>query len=317
MACGVVLVTGGAGFIGGHTIRLLLERGYDVIVLDNLYTGSRDDVPEGAELVVGDVADRDTVARVVKRADYVIHLAAIVSIDEARENPFETIRVNVIGTLNLLEESYRQGIGRFVYASSSAVYGEQERLPISEDAPLRPINTYGASKLAGEALVDAYREEKGLSTIALRYFNVYGPGMRGGPYAGVIYKFIMSALRNEPLTIYGDGEQTRDFIYVEDVARANLLALESKAEGAFNIGSGTSITIKELAKLILEITGSKSPILHTNPRPGDIKHSKADITKAIKLLSWKPLTELREGLRKTAEWFLSRGSGSCAILLIN
>ena len=191
----MVLVTGGAGFIGGHTAKLLLKRGYDVIVLDNLYTGSRDNVPEAAEIIVGDIIDRDTVARVVKRIDYVIHLAAIVSVDEARENPFETTRVNVIGTLNLLEESFRQGIERFVYASSSAVYGEQEKLPITKDAPLRPMNTYGASKLAGEALVNAYMEVKGLSTIALRYFNVYCSGMRGGPYAGVIYKFIKSALR--------------------------------------------------------------------------------------------------------------------------
>ena len=197
-----------------------------------------------------------------------------------------------------MEESYRQGIGRFVYASSSAVYGEQEKLPITEDAPLKPTNTYGATKLAGEALVNAYRDEKGLSTIALRYFNVYGPGMLGGLYAGVIYKFLKAALRGKPLTIYGDGEQTRDFVYVEDVARANLKALESRVGGVFNIGSGNSITINELARITLEITGSKSSIMHTNPRLGDIKHSKADITKAINLLGWKLLIELREGLEK-------------------
>ena len=149
MASGVVLVTGGASFIGSHTVRLLLEKGYDVIVLDNLYTGSKDNVPEGAELVVGDVTDRDVVSRIMEKADYVIHLATIVSVDEARENPFETTRVNVLGTLNLLEESYKQSIERFVYASSSAVYGEQEKLPISEEALLRQMNTYGATKLAG------------------------------------------------------------------------------------------------------------------------------------------------------------------------
>ena len=307
MPSSVVLVTGGAGFIGSHTARLLLDRGYRVVVLDNLYSGSRSNVPEGAELVVGDVADRETLARALRGVDHVVHLAAIVSVDEAREDPWSTLRINVLGTLNVLEQSYRHGVGRVVYASSCAVYGEQEVLPITEEAPLRPINIYGASKLSGEALVHAYREEKGLSTVALRYFNVYGPGMRGGPYAGVVYKFLTAALRGEPLTIHGDGEQTRDFVYVADVARANLAALESDAGGAFNIGTGVSITIKRLAEMVLEVTGSRSPIVHSDPRPGDIRHSRASISRARRLLGWEPLTDLKMGLEKTVEWL--HGSG--------
>lgn len=307
MPGGVVLVTGGAGFIGGHTARLLLERGYDVVVLDNLYSGSRGNVPEGAELVVGDVADRDVLGRALRGVDRVVHLAAVVSVDEAREDPWGAVRANVLGTLNVLEQSYRHGVGRVVYASSCAVYGEQEVLPITEEAPLRPTSIYGASKLSGEALVHAYREEKGLPTVALRYFNVYGPGMRGGPYAGVIYKFLTAALRGEPLTIYGDGGQTRDFVYVEDVARANLAALESGAGGAFNIGTGASVTINELARMVLEATGSRSPVVHVGPRPGDIRHSRASIARARRLLGWEPLTDLRMGLEKTVEWL--RGSG--------
>ncbi len=306
MPSGVVLVTGGAGFIGCHTARLLLERGYDVMVLDNLYSGSRSNVPEGAELIVGDVADRDILGRAMRSVDQVVHLAAIVSVDEAREDPWGTLKTNVLGTLNVLEQSYRHGVGRVVYASSCAVYGEQVVLPIVEDAPLRPINIYGASKLSGEALVHAYREEKGLSTVALRYFNVYGPGMRGGPYAGVIYKFLTAALRGEPLTIHGDGEQTRDFVYVADVARANLAALESEVGGAFNIGTGASVTINDLARMVLEATGSRSPIIYTDPRPGDIRHSRASIARARRLLGWEPMVSLREGLEKTVEWL--RGS---------
>ncbi len=301
-----VVVTGGAGFIGSATAEVLVEKGYEVLVYDNLYAGLRENVPREAELVIGDVCDLGKLMDALRDAWGVVHLAAIVSVEEALEDPWRALRVNVEGTLNVLEACRRLDVERVVYASSCAVYGDPVELPVREDHPLKPKNVYGASKLAGEALVSAYAETYGLKAVSLRYFNVYGPRMRSGPYAGVIHKFIAAALRGEPLVIHGDGLQTRDFVYVYDVARANLAALESKATGAFNIGTGRSVTISELARMIVELTGSSSPIHHGPPRPGDIRHSRADITRAENVLGWKPKVRLEEGLLETINYYRSR-----------
>jgi len=239
----------------------------------------------------------------MREVEGVIHLAAIVSVDEAIENPALTYDVNIRGTLILLENARKYEVDRFVFASSTAVYGEPPKIPITEDMPTNPINPYGASKLAAEALVNAYAKTYGLSTISLRYFNVYGSRMKTGSYAGVIAKFITAALRGEPLIIYGDGNQIRDFVYVEDVARANVIAIKSKATGSFNVGTGVGTRILELAQKIRSIIKSRSKIIFNEPRPGDIKRSVADIQKTRRVLKWFPKVELLQGLRKTVEYF--------------
>ncbi len=297
-----VLVTGGAGFIGSWTVELLVEKGYRVIIYDNFSTGSMDNVAHlvgRVKIVRGDIRNSLQLEEVVKHygVDSIIHLAALVSVVEAAEKPLEALQINVYGTHNVLEAARRHDLERVVYASSAAVYGDPKYLPIDEDHPLNPKNIYGATKLGGEALVNSYHENYGLSTISLRYFNVYGPRMKPGPYAGVILKFIERIKQGKPPIIYGDGTQTRDFIYVEDVARANLVALESNATGPYNIGTGIETSINQLAKTIAELMGRPDlkPI-YTQPRPGDIKRSVAKIEKAGKRLGWIPSIGIEEGV---------------------
>lgn len=302
-----VLVTGGAGFIGSWTAEALVRAGHEVIVLDDLSTGdlrNLSSVAESVRFLKGDVTDARTVAELIReeRPEAIIHLAAIVSVDEVAEDPVRGFEVNVQGTLNLLEAARRYGVRELIYASSAAVYGDPVGLPVREDHPTRPKNVYGATKLAGEALVSAYMGNYGVPTAVLRYFNVYGPRMRAGPYSGVIRKFIEAVLAGEPITIFGDGEQTRDFVYVEDVALANLAALESGARGVYNIGSGRPTKVRDLAALVMKVLGREVPVRHAPPRPGDIRHSYADISRAVEEMGWSPRTGLEEGLRKTAEY---------------
>jgi len=297
-----ILVTGGAGFIGSHTIEFLLEQGYSVIALDDLRSGDLSNIEHvlgKIKFVRGDIRDRELLERIMRDVDGVIHLAAIVSVDEATEFPELAFDVNAVGTLNLLECARKHDVERFVYASSAAVYGDPSEIPVKETTPTKPMNPYGASKLAGEALVTAYATTYELSTISLRYFNVYGPRMRTGPYAGVILKFITAALKGEPLCIFGDGTQTRDFVYVRDVARANVLALESKEKGVFNVGTGKETRIIDLAKIISKLIGRECKIVFSNPRPGDIYRSVADITNITKRIGWQPKISLLEGLKIT------------------
>lgn len=306
-----VLVTGGAGFIGSWTVELLVKKGYSVVVLDNLVNGSIDNISGVLDKIVfveGDILDRDLLKNLFKKysIESVIHLAALTSVEESYKEPMKYFRVNVEGTLYLLEEARRNDVERFVYASSAAVYGDPRYIPIDEEHPINPVNFYGASKASGELLVNTYWRNYGLSTISLRYFNVYGPRMKKGPYSGVIYKFIERALNGEPFIIYGDGLQTRDFIYVEDVARANIIALESRKNGVYNIGTGKSVSIKELAYTIAKLLGIGEPrIVYEKPRLGDIRHSCASIEKAIKDLMWSPRVELVDGLSMTIKYFSS------------
>jgi len=303
-----VLLTGGLGFIGSNTLDLLLERGYHVIVLDNQYSGKIDNIKEHTsnprlEIIIGDILDTGLLNKIMKKVDSVIHLAALVSVDIANKQPLLAFKVNAGGTLNLLEVSRKSEIERFVYASSAAVYGNPEMIPIHEKHPLRPLNPYGASKLAGEALVNAYSSTYGLSTICLRYFNVYGPKMSGGPYAGVISKFILNALANKDLEIFGDGNQTRDFVFVRDVANANIRALESKVDGIFNVGTGRGVTINQLADIIIKLKKSKSQKIYSKPRAGDIYLSVADISVIRRKLNWHPKVDLKDGITKTIKYF--------------
>ncbi|MET1160003.1 MAG: SDR family NAD(P)-dependent oxidoreductase [Thermoprotei archaeon] len=312
----VVLVTGGAGFIGSWTCELLVEKGYDVVIVDDFSSGSIENIEHirsRARVVRADIRDYDRVEEIVRkyRPDAVIHLAARVSVEEVGSDPRTGYDVNVTGTLNLLEVSRKYDVDRFIYASSAAVYGEPVELPVKENHPLKPVSIYGATKLAGEVLVHAYHGNYGLSTIALRYFNVYGPRMRSGPYAGVVYKFLEAVLLGKPLVIYGDGEQTRDFIYVSDVARANLYALEKSVTGAYNIGTGKAVSINDLAKTVISLIGNRNvPIIYEKPRRGDIRHSCADITRAVRDLGWKPEVDLLTGLKITLKYIKTRLSRS-------
>lgn len=297
--CLRVLVTGGAGFIGSHLVKALLRAGHFVRVLDNFSTGSMDnivDVARDVEIVVGDVRDYSVVEKCVRGVDVVIHLAALIDVAESIERPDLYFEVNVIGTHNIAKAC--RGVNVLIFASSSSVYGDPLKIPIPEDHLLSPRSPYAASKAAGEALIQAFSSIYGYRPIILRIFNVYGP-KQSRAYAGVVIEFIRRVLRREPPIIYGDGEQTRDFIHISDVIDAIMKAMSiERARGVFNIGSGKAVTINQLAKLILKTLNREDlkPV-YAPPRPGDIKHSIADITKSRKILGFEPKISLEEGIK--------------------
>jgi len=306
-----VLVTGGAGFIGSHIVDELLADGLEVSVLDDLSSGKMKNMEKhlngkNFQFMKGDIRDERTAKQAVNDVDAVFHEAALVSVTRSVENPLLTNEVNVAGTLNLLKASSDASVKRFIYASSSSVYGETETLPKKETVPTRPISPYAASKLAAENYCKAFYKVYGLETVSIRYFNVYGPRQTYGPYSGVITIFINRLLNDEPPIIYGDGMQTRDFTDVQDAVQASLLSLNCKnAVGEeFNVATGQQTTINQLAQTLLNLAGKTSlqPI-HAEPRPGDIKHSYADISKAKKILGYEPKITLKEGLNKLIEWY--------------
>jgi len=293
-----VLVTGGSGFIGRHVVQKLVERGFKVRVFD--FVKPSIEIP----FFKGDIRDYDRIKEAVSGSDYVVHLAAIVSVAEAMEKPYDTVEINVIGTFNVAEACRRNGTEKLIYASSVAVYGEPRYLPVDEEHPLNPTNVYGATKLSGEAIIAGYHGNYGLKYTSLRFFNVYGPYMKSGPYSGVILSFLNRIKKGMPLKIEGDGKQTRDFVYVNDVAESILKSIESEEVGPFNIGTGRELSIIELANLLFKITGKETGLSFTDPRPGDIRRSRADISKARSWLRWVPKFSIEDGLRLTAEWFL-------------
>ncbi|NJE53643.1 SDR family oxidoreductase [Thermococcus sp. 21S9] len=301
----LIVVTGGAGFIGSH-IAWELVKDNDVIVIDNLYTGKAENIPPGAKLVKADIRDYEAIAELISNADYVFHEAAQVSVVESIRDPIFTEEVNVLGTLNILR-ALLDGHGKLIFASSAAVYGDNPNLPLKETERPRPLSPYGVTKATVEEYLRVYHKLYGLPVVSLRYFNVFGPRQGFNQYAGVISIFINRALAGEPLVIFGDGKQTRDFIYVKDVVRANILVAESKkANGrVFNVATGKQTSILELAMKIIEITGTTSSIVFDKPRPGDIRHSLADITE-IKKLGFEPEWSLEGGLKKTVEWYQGR-----------
>ena len=302
-----VLVTGGAGFIGSHLVRRLAPVA-DVRVLDDLSTGTPDAVPEGVDLQVGDVTDRSQVEAAMADVDVVFHEAAQVSVDRSVAAPTKTHAANATGTLSVLEGA-RQHDARVVVASSAAVYGQPETVPVGERHRTAPRSPYGVAKLAADRYASVYADLYGLHAVSLRYFNVYGPG-QSGEYAGVIDTFLSQARRGEPLTIEGDGDQTRDFVHVDDVVRANLLAATAEAGGrAINVGTGQRVTILELAERIRSVTGSESTIEHLPPREGDVRHSCADVSTARSVLGFEPRVSLSAGLRSLVEERGTDGSG--------
>ena len=306
-----VLVTGGAGFIGSHIADRLIDSDLEVTVIDDLSTGRLENIKHNMvkkdfRFIKADIRDYDSVKRLLKDVDVVFHEAALVSVVRSVENPLLTNDVNVTGTLNLLEASVDSGVKRFVYASSSSVYGDTKTLPKHEGLVPKPISPYAVSKMAAERYCLVFHEVYGLKTVCLRYFNVYGPRQIYGPYSGVISIFINRLLNDEPPIIYGDGKQTRDFTHVQNIVQASLLALNKKdAVGeVFNVATGVATSINELAAMlqgIMDKTCLKT--VHNSPRPGDIRHSYADITKAKKVLGYDPKFSLREGLAQLVEWY--------------
>ncbi|HSB90119.1 MAG TPA: NAD-dependent epimerase/dehydratase family protein [Anaerolineales bacterium] len=299
------LVTGGAGFIGSHLVHALHTRGVPVRVLDNLSSGSRANLEgSSAELVVGDVADRDVVTAAAEGAEVVFHLAAMISVPESMADPVRCYRENVQGSLHVLEAARRAGARRVVLSSSCAVYGASER-PSSETDASQPGSPYAASKIAMEHLGRLYRDVYGLSTVSLRYFNVYGPRQSPtSPYAAVIAAFARAMLDGRAPVIHGDGQQTRDFVYVGDVVQANLLAAEAgqAVPPVVNIGTGHALTIRRLATLLAETLPGAPPPTYAPPRPGDLHASCSDPRLAWEALGFRPAYDLQLGLKHTVEW---------------
>jgi len=304
------VVTGGAGFIGSHLAGALLAAGHDVIVIDNLSTGKLENVKDFREhkhfeFIQGSITDVHVLKDLFKDVECVFHQAAIASVPRSVANPQATNEANVTGTLNVLIAARDCGVEKVVYASSSSVYGDTPTLPKREDMEPNPKSPYAVSKLTGELYCTVFSEVYGFKTVCLRYFNVYGP--RQDPfsdYAAVIPKFVTSVLDHRSPVVYGDGTQTRDFTFVNDVAHANILAMEHKnVEGVFNIACGERITVNELARLLMELVGVELDVVYEAPRPGDIKDSLADISSAKRELQYEPAFSLTEGLEETIRWY--------------
>jgi len=303
-----VVVTGGAGFIGSNLSEELLSEGHYVVVVDDLSTGRLENVRtlhehEQFMFVRGSITDMGVLKRVFEDVDCVFHQAAIPSVQRSVENPMVTNDVNVGGTLNVLIAARDCGVEKVVYASSASVYGDTPELPKREDMKPEPRSPYAVSKLVGEHYCRTFSEIYGLRTVCLRYFNVYGPRQdHTSEYSAVVPKFIMRVLNGQPPVIHGDGEQTRDFVFVRDVVRANILAME-RGEGVFNIACGRKVSVNELAHRIMEIAGVKLDFVYSSSVAGDVRHSLADISMAKKRLGYEPVYDLEEGLEETMRWF--------------
>jgi nucleoside-diphosphate-sugar epimerase len=289
----VMLVTGGGGFIGSHLVVALLDRGYKVRVLDNITTGKLERIDRRAELVPVDIREGELIRPLFEGVDCVLHTAALPRVPLSIENPLETHMVNVVGTINVLLAARNAGVRRLVFSGSSSVYGDQPHLPLKEDMRPNPLSPYALQKLAGEQYTRLFHRLYGIETLTLRYFNVFGPGMATeGAYLTVISAFLQARQEGRPLTIYGDGEQTRDFTHVRDVVRANLLAIDAEiADGRpINIGQGRSVSVNWIANKL------KGPTVYRSARAGDVRHTLADHGVAEEVLGWRPLVSTEQGI---------------------
>ena len=299
------LVTGGAGFIGSNIAKLLVERAHDVVVLDNLFSGTLENL-EGlarVKFIKGDIRDERDVDQAMEGVDVVFHTAAHLGHARSLADPFLDSQVNVQGTLRVLEGARKGGVKRIVYSSSAGIYGEATRIPLDEEHPVQPESPYGVHKLAAEKHCMCYSKVYDMDVFCLRYFNVYGPNQWYDPYGNVIPIFGTRLLNGEHLIIYDDGEQTRDFVYVGDVARANLLAAEATGvRGACNIASGVPTTVNYLAGVIQEAADIRVELEYQPPRAGDVRHSLADISLARSMLGYEPQVSVAEGMKEYVSW---------------
>lgn len=306
------LVTGGAGFIGSHLVEKLVNLGCRVRVLDDFSTGREENLSHLAgqvEIIRGDIRDRELCGKAAEGMEVILHQAALASVPRSVSEPLLAHEINLTGTLNLLLAAAEKGIRSFVFASSSAVYGDDQTFPKKEGLEGKALSPYGAQKLASEKYCQVFSQLYNFNAVSLRYFNVFGPRQDpGSQYAAVIPIFITRMLRGQPPVIYGDGQQSRDFIYVENVVRANLLAANAtdfRGE-VFNIGTASRITVKELAAILNSLLGVKMSPVYANPRPGDIMESYADISLAERHLGFRPEVDFEKGLKLTIDWYKSR-----------
>lgn len=306
------VVTGGAGFIGSHICRALLRRGRRVRIIDDLSTGNLENIKDIQEQFEGsvdffelDIRDRERLKESVEGAETIYHQAAIPSVQRSIEDPLRSNSVNVDGTVGLMVAARDGGAERFIYASSSSVYGESEKLPKQESMPVNPISPYAVSKYSAELYASVFGKLYGLGSVGLRYFNVFGPHQDpASDYAAVIPRFIMRMLSGKPPVIFGDGEQSRDFTYVENAVQANLKAADSEVKSrALNVACGERYSLNTLVEILNEILGTGFEPIYESPRPGDIRHSLADISQAEDLIGYHVEVSFREGLRRTVEWF--------------
>ena len=297
----MILVTGGAGFIGSHIVDKLIENNYDVIILDNLTTGNKNNINPKAEFVNADIRDKDLDEKInFKDVEVVIHQAAQINVRYSVENPVNDANINILGIINILEMTRKYDINKIIFASSVGIYGEPNYLPVDENHPINPLSPYGLSKYVGEEYIKLYNRLYGIEYAILRYSNVYGERQDPRGEAGVISIFIDKMLKNQNPVIFGDGNQTRDFVYVGDVARANLMALNWKNE-VVNIGTGKETSVNELFNIIKNEIGFKGTAIYDKPREGEIYRIYLDIKKA-ESLGWEPEVDLKDGIKKVVNW---------------
>lgn len=305
---GKIVITGGAGFIGSHLAEELTRQGHHVIILDDLSTGKKENIEallgkDNTEFIQGSITELPLLQKVFHGIHFVFHQAAVTSVPRSINNPQLSHTVNATGTLNVLLAARENGVRKVIYASSSSVYGDAPTLPKKEDMPPNPQSPYAVSKLTGEYYCRVFQQIYALPTVCLRYFNVYGPRQDpDSPYAAVIPAFLRKLFQGNSPVIYGDGEQTRDFTFVKDAVAANILAAESQATGTFNVGRGDRISLNELARLAIRLIGNSVEPLYKEPRPGDVRHSLADISQ-IKAFGYTPKFNLEDGLRETIRSF--------------
>ena len=309
MAKETYLVTGAAGFIGSNLVETLLKEGQRVKGLDNFVTGRRVNLApfkDKIEFIEGDICNLELLRSIMKDVDYVLHQAAIPSVARSVEDPIASNQANVDGTLNVLQAAKESGVKRVVFASSSSIYGDSTVTPKTEELQPNPISPYATSKYVGELYCKNFHRLYGLETVCLRYFNIFGP--RQNPkseYSAAIPKFITAALNGKEITVFGDGKQSRDFTFVENVVNANLLACQAKAAAgeSFNIGCAQQTNLLSLVKIIAELVGRNFKVAHSDPRKGDVRSSLAAVEKAKKMLGYEPKVQIREGLVRAVEWF--------------
>ena len=298
-----VLVTGGAGFIGSHVARLLIETGHSVTVLDNFESGHKNALAKEAKLVVGDINDPQKCPEALKGVDAVIHMAGLIVVPESVRDPLKYCNNNVIGTVNLLESMRKANVKKIIFSSSACVYGTPDKLPIKEDAAIHPDNPYGASKASIETFLQTYDAVFGFDAIILRYFNPYGPGEEHNPETHAIPNFVKATLVRKPIPLYWQGEQVRDFIYIEDLAQAHIDVLALSGHQIFNIGTEHGVKVKDVIERIFKIVGYKVPIDNLGQRLGDVATNYASSEKLKKAVGWRAKIDLTEGLKRTIDYY--------------